>query len=155
MLFIKCQLMLFRQRIGRQATTQQLQRGEIWISKEKQTKRHVSMPKSFLIARFEEEMPSKSDTSRSSKLSLVFIWGQLFEGKSVTFFRQYVKNTSASACYYILDDLIIFRGHHTDKKAKRWQIYLAKWQQQHTEISCRLCVSHVQIPDRINQFEEM
>ena len=67
MLFIKCQLMLFRQTIsgGKQPTAV----SKIWISKEKQTKRHVSMPKSFLIARFEEEMPSKSDTTRRSKLS--------------------------------------------------------------------------------------
>ena len=67
MLFIKCQLMLFRQKTGRQATLK-ITAWKIWISQEKQTKRHVSMPKSFLIARFEEEMPSKSDTT-SSKLN--------------------------------------------------------------------------------------
>ena len=72
----------------------------------------------------------------------------------MTFFRQYTLKTHlpvlvvTSTTQYYRDDLIIFRGHHTaDKKAKRWQIYLAKWQEQHKEISC-LFQQPAEIPEQ-------
>ena len=73
----------------------------------------------------------------------------------MTFFRQYTLKThlpvlvvTSTTTQYYRDDLIIFRGHHTaDKKAKRWQIYLAKWQEQHKEISC-LFQQPAQIPEQ-------